>query len=124
MFVSKSDFIWSSGSDPLVHEHKPGLSGEKTFQNIRKFGDGLVKLLVEGAKSGAGVYKPEVLIGIIQKVIKTSGQSVLLGIQQQSMSTQGAKPFQKVFGSLVKNSFWRIKFEDKSNGRGISGVVV
>jgi hypothetical protein len=115
--------IWSSGSEQLLHDPKPGLSDEKKFQNCRKLCDGLVKLLVEGAKSGAGVYKPEVLIGIIQKVIKTSGQSVLLGIQQQSMSSQGVKPFQKVFGSLDKNSFWRIKFEDKTSGKGITGVL-
>jgi|GEM_PF-6350563 len=123
LILLKND-LWDTNADQQVSDSKPAASGGKQFQNLRKLGDGLVKLFIEGAKSGAGTYKPEEMVCILNKVVKTTGESFKFMIEHVNESRNGVLPFQKVLGSFDKNSFWRIKIEQeqyfgKDSGRDI-----
>jgi outer membrane protein OmpA-like peptidoglycan-associated protein len=112
LLLLKND-LWSATSGQAVTDSKLGLSGGQNFQNWRKLGDGAVKLLVEGAKSGVGVYKPKELAGIIQKVFATTKESVEAEFVLVRMESLAARPFRQVLGSFDKNSFWRFGFPDQ-----------
>ncbi len=113
LLLLKND-TWSVTGTQHVEDSHQGMSSEKKFQNIRKLGDGAVKLLIEGAKAGAAIYKPEELANILQKVFATTGKSIELGITAVKMTNNSIRPFQKVLGSFDKNSFWRFEFKRQS----------
>lgn len=113
LLLLKSD-TWSVTDNQNVVDSHQGMSGEKKFQNIRKLGDGAVKLLIEGAKAGVAIYKPEELANILQKVFATTGESIEIGITAVKMTNNSIRPFQKVLGSFDKKSFWRFEFKGQS----------
>jgi type VI protein secretion system component Hcp/peptidoglycan hydrolase-like protein with peptidoglycan-binding domain len=114
LLLLKND-LWSQSNEQLLAPQAQPMTGSKVYQHIRKFGDGLTKVLVEGAKAGANVYSPENMAKTIQKVLRTTGEAIAVQAELVAISNPTVvKPFMSVFANLEKNSFWRFRFEPES----------
>jgi type VI protein secretion system component Hcp len=114
LLLLKND-LWSQGNEQLLAPQGRPMTGSKAYQHIRKFGDGLTKVLVEGAKAGANVYSPENMARILEKVLCTTGESIRISVEH--ITPPGGttvRPFISLIDNLEETSFWRFKFDGKS----------
>lgn len=90
-----------SSSDPM-----------KTYNNTRKIGDGLIKLMAEAAKSGVDAFTPEQMGSVLKKVLGTTGESVEVGVGLvPAKASTTTKPFLKALLFKEQDNFWVFKID-------------
>ncbi|HEX2956754.1 MAG TPA: hypothetical protein VHO70_07975 [Chitinispirillaceae bacterium] len=127
LLLLKND-SWNATGEQLFGEQKGSPNGVKIFKNARKIGKRVIDLLKEAAVSGAGVYSPQNMGKIIQKVLRTCAESVLLDVAPVSMkSVSGVRPFSQVMFSKSTASFkkfWDFKFPKGEKPGTLPGKVL
>ncbi|MFP4243389.1 MAG: hypothetical protein ACLFTW_15585 [Chitinispirillaceae bacterium] len=118
LLMLKND-VWGLGTSDPQEGSPAAASGSKQFQNLRKLGDGLTKLLIEGAKSGINDFKPGEMAKIIERVFKTTGQPIGLSAAKVAMVNESVRPFKNVVGNFDEKSFWRFEINKNSPYRNM-----